>query len=162
MLVHPRCVFVLAVDEEAGRPYIVMELMPGDTLKHLVEQEGPLPPEQAVAKILDVIEGLHEAHRQGVIHKAAQRAADVKDPLRRSEIVGVWAGCAFFSLLLLGMTVLGAFLFRGGWTLSVLGMTLVRANGRKAWRIQCAWRALLVWGPVAALVCLSAWPKCRS
>src|SRR5262249_54782918 len=26
---HPRCVFVLAADEEAGRPYIVMELMTG-------------------------------------------------------------------------------------------------------------------------------------
>ena len=27
---HPRCVFVLAADEHEGRPYIVMELMPGD------------------------------------------------------------------------------------------------------------------------------------
>src|SRR5262245_4122729 len=27
---HPRCVFVLRADEEAGRPYIVMELMPGE------------------------------------------------------------------------------------------------------------------------------------
>src|SRR5262249_51774883 len=26
-IVHPRCVFVLAADEEEGRPYIVMELM---------------------------------------------------------------------------------------------------------------------------------------
>ena len=66
---HPRCVFVLAADEEAGRPYIVMELMPGATLKDLVEQRGPLPPAEAVAKILDVIEGLQEAHRRGVIHR---------------------------------------------------------------------------------------------
>src|SRR5258707_9119286 len=28
-LTHPRCVFVLAADEQAGQPYIVMELMPG-------------------------------------------------------------------------------------------------------------------------------------
>jgi hypothetical protein len=69
LIAHPRCVFVLAADEEAGRPYIVMELMPGPTLADLVEQQGPLPPEQAVAKILDVMEGLESAHQRGVIHR---------------------------------------------------------------------------------------------
>jgi hypothetical protein len=68
-IAHPRCVFVLAADEEAGRPYIVMELMPGDTLESLVEKHGPLPPEQAVARILDVFDGLREAHRLGVVHR---------------------------------------------------------------------------------------------
>jgi hypothetical protein len=68
-IVHPRCVFVLAADEEAGRPYIVMELMPGDTLADLVKRQGPLPPGQAVACILDVLDGLLEAHRAGVIHR---------------------------------------------------------------------------------------------
>jgi hypothetical protein len=68
-IAHPRCVFVLAADEEAGRPYIVMELMPGDTLETLVQKRGPLPPEQAVARILDVIDGLREAHRLGVVHR---------------------------------------------------------------------------------------------
>ena len=29
---HPRCVFVLSADTDNGRPYIVMELMPGRTL----------------------------------------------------------------------------------------------------------------------------------
>ena len=66
---HPRCVFVLAADEERGRPYIVMELMPGETLQTLVESRGPLPLGEAIAKILDVIEGLQEAHLQGVIHR---------------------------------------------------------------------------------------------
>ncbi|HYT87890.1 MAG TPA: serine/threonine-protein kinase, partial [Gemmataceae bacterium] len=69
MISHPRCVFVLAVEEEAGQPYIVMELMPGKTLKELVEERGPLPPGEAIAKILDVIDGLAEAHRLGFIHR---------------------------------------------------------------------------------------------
>jgi hypothetical protein len=68
-IAHPRCVFVLAADEEAGQPYIVMELMPGATLEGLVEERGPLPPEEAVAKLLDVIDGLREAHRLGVVHR---------------------------------------------------------------------------------------------
>jgi uncharacterized RDD family membrane protein YckC len=66
---HPRCVFVLAVDEDAGRPYIVMELVPGATLHDLIKERGPLPPEEAIAKILDVIDGLQEAHRLEVIHR---------------------------------------------------------------------------------------------
>jgi hypothetical protein len=69
MIAHPRCVFVLAADEEAGRPYIVMELMSGTTLQELVEKQGALVPADAVAKILDVIDGLQEAHRLGVIHR---------------------------------------------------------------------------------------------
>jgi serine/threonine protein kinase len=67
--VHPRCVFVLAADEKDGRPYIVMELMPGRTLEDLVRECGPLPVEEAVPKILDVIDGLQEAHHFGVIHR---------------------------------------------------------------------------------------------
>jgi uncharacterized RDD family membrane protein YckC len=68
-LAHPRCVFVLAADEEAGQPYLVMELMPGVTLQDLVKEKGPLEIKDAVAKILDVIEGLQEAHRAGIIHR---------------------------------------------------------------------------------------------
>ncbi len=69
ILTHPRCVFVLAVDEEDGQPFIVMELMPGATLMDLVDRHGPLPPEEAIARILDVIAGLQEAHRLGFIHR---------------------------------------------------------------------------------------------
>jgi len=66
---HPRCVFVLAADTDAGRPYIVMELMPGRTLKDEVDERGPIPPNDAVAHILDVADGLAEAHRLGVLHR---------------------------------------------------------------------------------------------
>jgi len=69
LISHPRCVFVLSADEEAGRPYIVMELMPGTTLQDMVEKNGPLLVQDAVAKILDVIEGLQEAHKLGVVHR---------------------------------------------------------------------------------------------
>lgn len=68
-LAHPRCVFVLSADTENGRPYIVMELMPGRTLKDLVDEKGPLSPHEAVARTLDVIDGLREAHRLGMIHR---------------------------------------------------------------------------------------------
>ena len=66
---HPRCVFVLSADTEAGRPYIIMELMPGKTLKDLVDQKGTMAFADAIDRILDVIDGLCEAHRLGVIHR---------------------------------------------------------------------------------------------
>jgi hypothetical protein len=68
-LAHPRCVFVLAADEEGGQPYIIMELMPGNTLADLVKEQGPLPTARAIERMLDVIEGLQEAHRLGMIHR---------------------------------------------------------------------------------------------
>jgi serine/threonine protein kinase len=68
-IAHPRCVFVLSADTDAGRPYIVMELMPGETLKDIVDKNGPLSSEAAITRILDVIDGLAEAHRVGMIHR---------------------------------------------------------------------------------------------
>jgi hypothetical protein len=44
--------------------------------------------------------------------------------------------------------VLWAFVTRGGLALPLMGLALVRADGRKAARWQCAWRAFLVWLPV--------------
>ena len=85
-IAHPRCVFVLAADEDAGRPYIVMELMPGETLHDLVRKHGPLPPRRAVAKILDVIEGLQEAHRLGVVHRDVKPSNCFLEPNGRVKV----------------------------------------------------------------------------
>jgi hypothetical protein len=85
-LSHPRCVFVLAADEEAGRPYIVMELMPGDTLQDLQKRSGPLPVEEAIRKILDVIEGLEEAHRLGMVHRDVKPSNCFLEPDGRVKV----------------------------------------------------------------------------
>lgn len=68
-LSHPRCVFVLAVSEEQGRPCIVMELMTGQTLAEVVANRGPLDYREAVTMIVDVMDGLIEAHRLGLVHR---------------------------------------------------------------------------------------------
>ena len=53
--------------------------------------------------------------------------------------------------------VVWAFLARGGLSFRLTGLTLVRGNGRPALRVQCAWRALLVWAPVVGLSLASVW-----
>jgi len=64
---QPRCVKVLAFEENP--PRIVMELMPGRTLKDTVAQSGPLPVPVAVKYGLDLIAGLMAVHQLGVIHR---------------------------------------------------------------------------------------------
>jgi eukaryotic-like serine/threonine-protein kinase len=68
-LAHPRCVFVLAAGEDSGRPFIIMELMTGSTLADVVKKGGPLPVSEALSKLLDVIDGLSEAHQLGLVHR---------------------------------------------------------------------------------------------
>jgi hypothetical protein len=50
-----------------------------------------------------------------------------------------------------------AFVARGGLTFPMMGLWLVRGDGRPALRVQCAWRALLVWAPVTGLAVASVW-----
>src|SRR5690606_14259171 len=58
-------------------------------------------------------------------------------------------------LIITGHWVLWSLLFRGGYAFWRGGLALRRMDGRRPSRLQCAWRALLVWGPVAALLCLA-------
>jgi uncharacterized RDD family membrane protein YckC len=66
---HPRSTFVFGAGQQNGQPYIAMELMPGRTLKDVLDDEGRLPVERAVDYILDAIDGLEAAHALGVIHR---------------------------------------------------------------------------------------------
>jgi eukaryotic-like serine/threonine-protein kinase len=66
---HPHTVYIFGSDEIAGMPVISMELLPGGTLKDRVAAEGPLPIEDAVAAVLDIIGGLDAAQASGVLHR---------------------------------------------------------------------------------------------
>ncbi|MEM7316389.1 MAG: serine/threonine-protein kinase, partial [Planctomycetota bacterium] len=68
-LTHPRTTFVYGAGEQDGKFYISMELMPGRTLKDLVEQEGPCPVTEAIDHVIDMLDGLEAAHESGVIHR---------------------------------------------------------------------------------------------
>ena len=53
---------------EDGQPYIVMELVDGQTLSELL-RAGALTIPQALRIIRQVAEALAEAHRQGIVHR---------------------------------------------------------------------------------------------
>ncbi len=68
-LSHPNLVHVLDRGEDADGPYLVLELVEGETLKARVRREGPLAPEEAARICAQVAHALMYAHGQGVIHR---------------------------------------------------------------------------------------------
>jgi serine/threonine protein kinase len=52
-----------------GTPFLVMELLEGESLSERLHREGALPPMDAAAVISQVAKALSEAHRVGVIHR---------------------------------------------------------------------------------------------
>jgi serine/threonine protein kinase len=51
-----------------GVPYIVMELLRGETLESVIDTRGPLAPAYACELFLQILAGLSAAHAQGIVH----------------------------------------------------------------------------------------------
>jgi len=71
MIRHPNVVTIHDFCEsKPGEPaYIVMELVRGVSLRELLQREGHLSAERAVALMGDICSGVGVAHRQGVVHR---------------------------------------------------------------------------------------------
>src|SRR3954471_10015560 len=68
-LAHPNIVAIFDSAEWEGTPYIAMELVDGHTLKELVTERGPLPPDVAVNFVEQILRALAFAHRRGIVHR---------------------------------------------------------------------------------------------
>ena len=66
-LVHPNIVAVIDYGSQDDNPYLVMEYMPGGTLKQKLGKPMPWP--EAVRLLLPVARALQFAHSQGIIHR---------------------------------------------------------------------------------------------
>jgi serine/threonine protein kinase len=67
-LVHPNIVRAIGFDPYASPPYLVMEYVPGSSLRPFITQRS-LKISDAVAILRQVLEGLSYAHGQGLIHR---------------------------------------------------------------------------------------------
>lgn len=75
-----------AATGESGAPFYVMELLVGEPLSHRMRRRGRLPFEEACRIAREILLGLEEAHRIGVVHR------DIKPAnifLTQAEVVKV-------------------------------------------------------------------------
>jgi eukaryotic-like serine/threonine-protein kinase len=68
-LEHPSIARVLDLGEHDGRPYLVMELLEGESLAARIDRAGPMAPAEAARVVTAVADALQAAHTAGVVHR---------------------------------------------------------------------------------------------
>jgi len=68
-LAHPNVVNVFDQGQDADIAYLVMEHLPGITLRDLLKDYGRLTPEQTMDILEAVLSGLAAAHKAGIVHR---------------------------------------------------------------------------------------------
>jgi serine/threonine protein kinase len=129
---HPHVVTIFDIGESQGRPFIVMEYLPGGTLGDRTRQ-GPIEPGEALSWLGQIAEALDAAHELDVVHR------DVKPPNllfdARGELVVADFGIARVADdTLTGMTATGTVLGTAGYLApeQALGQPATPASDRYA------------------------------
>jgi Tol biopolymer transport system component len=65
---HPNVLAVFDTGLDGDPPYVVFELLEGDTLRHRLQQ-GPLPARKTLEYAAQVCGGLAAAHAKGIVHR---------------------------------------------------------------------------------------------
>src|SRR5262245_41301009 len=68
LLNHSNIAGIHGVEEVNGRHFLVMELVPGETLADRIKR-GAIPIEEALPIAKQIAEALEEAHERGIIHR---------------------------------------------------------------------------------------------
>ncbi len=73
-LAHPNVVSTFDTGDDDGIAYIVMELVPGPTLRQLIRETGGLPVAETLRIGAQVADALDAAHRAGLVHRDVKPA----------------------------------------------------------------------------------------
>ncbi|MGD0632063.1 MAG: protein kinase, partial [Terracidiphilus sp.] len=92
---HPNICTIYEVEEYDGQPFIVMELLEGETLRELISRfsksDGEVPRGVPLEHLLDIAvqiaEGLNAAHEKGIIHRDIKPANIFITPNERVKIL---------------------------------------------------------------------------
>jgi serine/threonine protein kinase len=68
-LTHPNIAQVFDYGEDDGCPYIVLELVPGSTLRQILDARGRLPGDEVAAVGTQIADALAAAHSEGIVHR---------------------------------------------------------------------------------------------
>jgi len=84
---HPGVVKVYEVDHDDGLYFVAMELVEGRTLSEIIEQDGPVDPEQMILWLDQAARALHEAQLLGIVHRDIKPDNLINDPTGRCRVV---------------------------------------------------------------------------
>ena len=85
-LSHPHVVTVIDFGEDSGTPYIVFELVEGETLKERIKRLGRLPVDEAVAYAIEIGRALSAAHAERLVHRDIKPQNVLIDPNGRAKV----------------------------------------------------------------------------
>ena len=84
---HPNIVPVYEADVHGRQPYLVFEYVAGKTLDQLVQERGALPPPEAVALMMDVLDAVAVAHAAGMVHRDLKPSNVLVDAAGRARVM---------------------------------------------------------------------------
>jgi serine/threonine protein kinase len=79
-LSHPNIVSTIDAGMASGRPYLVMEYLPGLTLHQVLEERGPCDESTALRIAMDVASALRFLHQRGLAHRDIKPANIILTP----------------------------------------------------------------------------------
>ncbi len=111
---HPNICTIFDIGDQDGNPYLVMELLQGETLKERIER-GALPSEEIVRYAEEIAGALSLAHAKGIVHR------DIKPA--NIFLVALGGGKIQAKVLDFGLAKIGLEM-GGGWASRSLDLTL--------------------------------------
>jgi serine/threonine protein kinase len=115
---HPNICTVFDIGEQDHNPYLVMELLEGETVKDRVEH-GALPAEEIVQYAIEISDALGVAHAKGIVHRDIKPANIFLVTMPNGKIQ---AKVLDFGLAKIGLE------HRGGWESRRLDLTTAGAT----------------------------------
>jgi len=91
---HPGIATLHGLEKSKGKPFLVMELVEGETLAQHIER-GPIPQPEALQLSVQITEALEAAHEKGVIHRDLKPANIKVDPEGHVKVLDFGLAKAF-------------------------------------------------------------------